>query len=328
MVQRPAARRQQVVDDAEVGTQILQPHVLEHADAADAVERALHVAVVLQANFDAVLQPGGPHAFGRQFKLLLRQRDADAAGAKLAGRAQHQRAPAAADVEQRLAGLQAQLGQDVVDLFLLRFRQRLVAVLEIGARINHPRVQPFGIERVRHVVVVLNGRAVLRARVAHGVGHAVRHAAKPAAASGLLVGIGLGQAPGDVDDVLRLAVDVDMAFDVGAAQVVKRGRQQRGHAAGVAHVHGHARLVKLAQGQRAAALPANQQRHVHALAQALGPRRQRGIGLLGGGRQSHRWRLHRQAVRMKPTGAPARLRASVPEAQIYHVCLKLARCRA
>ena len=63
---------------------------------------------------------------------------------KLLRRAQHQRAPAAADVQQALARLQPDLAQDVVDLLHLRLVQRLVALLEVGARIDHALAQPLG----------------------------------------------------------------------------------------------------------------------------------------------------------------------------------------
>ena len=48
----------------------------------------------------------------------------------------------------------------MVELVLLRVVERVALGAEIRARIDHPRVEPKPVERVRHVVVVLNVRAV------------------------------------------------------------------------------------------------------------------------------------------------------------------------
>ena len=55
VVHHDAARRQQPANAAEVLRQVVHAHVLEHADARDAVELARDVAVVLQADLDTVL---------------------------------------------------------------------------------------------------------------------------------------------------------------------------------------------------------------------------------------------------------------------------------
>ena len=52
----------------------LRPDVLEHADRADLVVRAVvDVAVVLQPDLHAVLQLRGPDPLAREFELLLRK---------------------------------------------------------------------------------------------------------------------------------------------------------------------------------------------------------------------------------------------------------------
>ncbi len=163
--------------------------MLEHAHAGDAVEGAvLHVAVVLQADLNAVLQARALHALGGQVELVLRQRDAHALRAELLRRAQHQRAPAAADVEQALARLQLDLAQDVVDLLHLRLVQCLVAVLEVGAGIDYVLVQPLAVEGVGDVVVVLDGLGIGLARVSEAALDAAHQA---------ILGLGVvGQAVG------------------------------------------------------------------------------------------------------------------------------------
>lgn len=99
-------------------------------------------------------------ALGGRFELVARQRHAHAVRAKVLGRAQHQGAPATTDVQQPLARLQADLGEDVVQLLALGGGQVLVAVLEVGAGIDHALVQPEPVEVVGDVVVVLDGFAV------------------------------------------------------------------------------------------------------------------------------------------------------------------------
>ena len=71
--ERGAAFAEELVIEAD-------PDMLEHADRDDAVERAGHVAVVLQPEFDARRQSLLRRARARRRQLLLRQRDAGDAG--------------------------------------------------------------------------------------------------------------------------------------------------------------------------------------------------------------------------------------------------------
>lgn len=240
MVHGDAAIGQQLVDAAEIARQVLAPDVLEHADAGDAVELAGQVAVVLDADLDLVLQAGGAHALGGEVVLVLRQGHAQAARAVLLRGAQHQRAPAAADVEQRLPRLQADLGEDVVDLLHLRFVEGLVAIFEVGAGVDHVLVQPQLVEVVGDVVVVLDRFLVALL----GVGEVAHHAGQRAAAGGGGRG---SQAVADVDDVGQLAVQVDLPLDIGFAEVVERGGEQQRQGAGFAHRQRDGGLVETAQ---------------------------------------------------------------------------------
>ncbi len=270
VVHHPAIGLEQAADVAEVAHQVLQPHVLEHAHAGDAVKRrVLHVAVVLQADVDAVLQPGRAHALARQVKLVLRQRHAHALRAKPLRRTQHQCAPATANVEQALARLQADLAQDVVDLFHLRFVQRLVAVFEIGARIHHALTEPLGVERVGHVVVVLDRLAVARARVGEVAANAPQHTR---------FGLGrLGQPVRHGEDVGHRAVHVHQALHIGLAQRVQPRVNQQRQRRRIAHADFHHRLLEVAQRQRRTATRAPTQAHrqVHLGLHPLRPRQQR-----------------------------------------------------
>src|ERR671932_1564173 len=92
--------------------------------------------------------------------LRLGERDADRADAVAGGGVEQQRAPAAADVEEALAGPQAQLAADELELALLGRLERLVRVGEVGARVDHARAEEQLVEAVRDVVVVTDRRAV------------------------------------------------------------------------------------------------------------------------------------------------------------------------
>ena len=264
VVHGPALGLEQAADVAEIGCQVVQPHVLEHAHAGDAVERPVgHVAVVLQPDLDAILQASLAHPLGRQRELVLRQRHAHAARAKVPRRAQHQRPPATADVQQALAGLQPDLAQDVVDLLLLRLRQGLVAVLEIGAGIDHGRVQPLRVERVGDVVVVPDGLAVARSRVAEAAADAAQQTA---------FGPRAGRQPmGHAHDVGQRALDVDQALDIGLPQSVQAGLDQQRPGRRLAHPDLHRRRLAQRQRRGAAVTPAQPHRHIGLAPHPFGP---------------------------------------------------------
>ena len=218
MVHRHAVRRQQLVDDGKVVGQVLQAHVLEHAHAGDAVELARHVAVVLQADLDQVRQAGRRHALARQRILVFRQGHAHAAGAILLCGTDDERTPAAADVEQGLARLQLDFLQDMVDLLDLRLRQRFIAMFEIGTGIHESRVEKLFIKRVRHVVVVADGFGILAL--------VVRKAAHDAGQLAFRFQGIARQGIADGNHVHRRALDLNIAFHVGRAQIGQRGVQQ------------------------------------------------------------------------------------------------------
>ncbi len=100
----------------EIGPVVLVADVLEHAHRDDLVGLALEQAVVLDLELDgqvlvALAAIGG---------LVGRDGDADAARAVFFGGKAHEGAPAAADVPHQLAGLEADLAADEVELGLLR----------------------------------------------------------------------------------------------------------------------------------------------------------------------------------------------------------------
>ena len=123
--------------------------MLEHADRDDAVVAARLLAVVEQLEAHAVGHAALERAPARDGVLLLGQGDARHVDAELAGEEQAHAAPARADVEDLLAGLQQQLGGDVLLLVVLRLLQRLVAGHEVGAGILPVAVEEEVVELVR-----------------------------------------------------------------------------------------------------------------------------------------------------------------------------------
>ena len=174
VVQIEAARPQQPVHGAEIGRVIGDADLLEHADRGDLVELALHLGEVLAASIST--------RSCRPSRAIFSRASAACSSASvtpvrldavmLRGMAD-QRAPAAADVEQAIAGLQPQLAADHVELVALRAGEIVVPVrLKVGAGIDHLRIEEEPVEGVRDVVVIGDVRLV-------GGGRAV--AARPVA---------------------------------------------------------------------------------------------------------------------------------------------------
>ena len=114
--------------------------------------------------------------------LLLRQCDGICLHAVVLGGVAGQRAPAAADVEQRLAGLQPQLAADHFQLVLLHLVDVIIPIGAVGAGVDHLLIEPERVEFVRHVVVVADVLLVLcRAAVARALARYVGERPRAAA---------------------------------------------------------------------------------------------------------------------------------------------------
>ena len=139
--------------------------VLDHADARDRVELlAGEVAVVHHPDLDPVADAGRLGPLARDPRLRLRQGDADDLDAVAGGGVGREAAPAAADVEDPLAGLERQLRADHLELRLLRLLERRRAPREDRAAVGHRLVEEEREELGRQVVVVADraGVALLR----------------------------------------------------------------------------------------------------------------------------------------------------------------------
>jgi len=122
---------------------ILNPRPLGHPRPRDPLPRVVHLRL-------AQVDPGGVDS------VVLRGVD-------------HQPAPPAADVQQALAGLQAQLAADVLELGRLRRVQVVGLAPEVGAGVGHRLPQEQGVEVVTDIVVVGDGGPVAAAGMARAL---------------------------------------------------------------------------------------------------------------------------------------------------------------
>jgi len=69
-------------------------------------------------------------------------------------RVHDQRPPAAADIEEAFARLEAELAADQIELGLLRLIERVIRLGEVGAGVDHAPIEPETIESVTDIVVI------------------------------------------------------------------------------------------------------------------------------------------------------------------------------
>src|SRR5581483_5194415 len=115
--------------------------VLEHADGGYLVEASVEPRVILQLERDAIPKPEPRDFLHGIGILILRQGHAVRAHAVMLSRVADERTPAAADVEERLAGFQPQLAADHVELIALGLGDVVMPFAEIGAAIDHLRIE-------------------------------------------------------------------------------------------------------------------------------------------------------------------------------------------
>src|SRR5712692_6002076 len=235
---------QQRADFREISLEMAQAHMLEHADARDLVEDALarNIAIVLQAHLAAALEPLFPDPPRGEFMLIPAERDAGRPGTVFLGRAQDERAPAAADVQKPLARPEHELVEDVIELLFLSELQGIALAAEIGAGIHHVPVQPQRIEVVRNVVVVLNGVAIALAAVAPDTPQAFAPAGSGASS----------QAFGHPKHLQDRPFDPQVTFHVGLTELHQVGGHQEAKRRGARHAYFY---LGLAGGIEGAAVP-------------------------------------------------------------------------
>src|SRR5258708_11954946 len=124
--------------------------VLRRADGGDLVEWLGSGQITDVAPLDAasIAQPSFLDAVARPFRLGLAEGDAECLHAIVFDGELHQSAPAASDIEEALARLEAQLLADVVELRGLCRGEVVTGRAEIAARVLHVRIEPHRIQLV------------------------------------------------------------------------------------------------------------------------------------------------------------------------------------
>ena len=160
VIEQQTAGAQLRLEEAEIGRVIPDADVLGQSDRRNGVESHLaNVAVVGVPHFGQLREPFVGDRLCRPLRLFGRQGGTDHPD-PVSRRVAHHAAPAAADVEQPVAGLQPQLLENQPVLVLLGLFQRRVGVGIHRARVRHRWAQHPSVERVGHVVVVVDGLGV------------------------------------------------------------------------------------------------------------------------------------------------------------------------
>src|SRR5215510_12572869 len=134
-------------------------HVLDHPDGGDfVVTRARRqIAQVAMLHEAAPLETFALDAGHGPVRLGLGEGHPVRGDAVVLHGPDAEPTPAAADVEERLSGLEAQLTAHEIDLVGLRLLELAVGLTIVGAGVEHERIQEEGVEVVGHVVVMGDG---------------------------------------------------------------------------------------------------------------------------------------------------------------------------
>ena len=139
-----------------------------HAHGDDLVIslRFVHLAIITYVDVTAIFQSCLLDPLASQFGLLGTEGDAVCLHAIVLSGIDDQRAPTAADIQQTLPRLQAQLAAKVLELLFLGRLQVVIRCSKVGAGVDHTFIQPERIEFVGAVVVMVGGLAITPFRVA------------------------------------------------------------------------------------------------------------------------------------------------------------------
>ena len=164
MIEKQSTGLERAERGLEVNPQVAEANVLDHPNAGDLVVTISldQRAIVTDRHTTFVGEPGLPNPLLCERRLILAERYPRRVDAVVLGGVHNEAAPTTANVEQTLAGLEAKLATDQIELRFLRDIERVIGGAEIGARINHPAIEPELIEVVSDVVVKAD-----RCRVAH-----------------------------------------------------------------------------------------------------------------------------------------------------------------
>src|SRR5262245_18864110 len=134
--------------------QLVAAGVLEHADRHHLVELRVHLPEVGEPDVDLVAHAAPRDLAAQPVHLLVRGIDGRAVDAIALDGVQHEAAETGADVDDALAGLQADLAADVLDLVRLRLLDRARPLLPVRTGVHQPvAVEPLFVEIVTVAVV-------------------------------------------------------------------------------------------------------------------------------------------------------------------------------
>ncbi|MNP53999.1 hypothetical protein D3C76_1485220 [compost metagenome] len=111
------------------------PDMLEHTHADNLVEATVlrQVTVVENLQVDFVSQPFGLDPLPAKLELLFTQSDTEYLGVIFPCSEARKATPTTANVQQVVAGIQAQLATQVVELVLLRLIERVIRLAKVSA---------------------------------------------------------------------------------------------------------------------------------------------------------------------------------------------------
>ncbi|MNZ41380.1 hypothetical protein D3C78_589280 [compost metagenome] len=159
--QHQPVRLEQLRALAEVLGQVAVADRLDHLDRHQLVELAVELAIVLEQQGDAIFQAHLGDALRGVGVLLARQGGGGHPAAVVAGRVQRHAAPAGADLQQVVGGLEVELLADALQLVELRLLEAVGRIEEHRRRVHHGRVEE-GLEQLVAEIVV-GGDVLLRA---------------------------------------------------------------------------------------------------------------------------------------------------------------------
>ena len=161
VIQKQSARLQHPFDSLKIDWKIRHTDVFEHANTNNTIIMCIigQGAIVTQLYRYLSLQPLATYPFDSIAILFFTERNAMGVNTIMACRPTDQRTPATTDIEQALTRRQTQLTADIVQLVFLRTGERLAGVMEIGAGIDHLRIQPQAIKIVAEIVMMSDAGA-------------------------------------------------------------------------------------------------------------------------------------------------------------------------
>ena len=181
VIEEESALASEAIHGVEVGCDLRAANVFRHPDARHLVVKrfARQIAIVEHLDLAAILEARPRRCAAAQAPPAASRASRRARSRRSAGPRNHERTPAASDVEQPVAGNEAQLATDEIELRGLRGVDVVHARREIGAGVHHAAIEPEREKVVAQIVVEACGRGV----TIPGVQTAVRIARLRAGAS-------------------------------------------------------------------------------------------------------------------------------------------------